>query len=94
MFVACSTLCFGREPLESALRHIAEMEFSKIDLAIVEGSPHLRPSEAAENPEAALQRFRHGPEPDPDRPWTSTSARSTPSSSPGASRRCAAWPSP
>ena len=61
MFVACSTLCFSKEPLESALRHIAELEFNKIDLAIVEDSPHLRPSEAAENPEATLHRVRYGP---------------------------------
>ncbi len=61
MFVACSTLCFASKPLESALRHIAELEFDKIDLAIVEGSPHLRPSEVAENPEAALHRLRRGP---------------------------------
>ena len=61
VFVACNTLCFSREPLESALRHIAELEFDKIDLAIVEESPHLRPSEVAENPEAALRRLRHGP---------------------------------
>jgi len=61
VFVACSTLCFGREPLESALRHIVEMEFSKIDLAITEGGTQLRPSEAVENPEAALHKIRHGP---------------------------------
>jgi sugar phosphate isomerase/epimerase len=61
VFVACNTLCFSREPLESALRHIAELEFDKIDLAIVEESPHLKPSEVAENPEAALRRLRHGP---------------------------------
>lgn len=61
MFVACSTLCFTREPLESALRHIAELEFDKFELAIVEGGPHLRPSEAAENTEAAAHRLRHGP---------------------------------
>lgn len=62
MFVACSTLCFSREPLESALRRIAELEFNKIDLAIVEdGGNHLRPSVIAENAEAALQRLRHGP---------------------------------
>ena len=52
MFVACNTLCFSNEPLESALRHIAELEFEKIDLAIVEDSAHLRPSDVAENPEA------------------------------------------
>jgi sugar phosphate isomerase/epimerase len=61
VFVACSTLCFSKEPLESALRHIAELEFNKIDLAIVEDSQHLRPSDVAENPEAALHRIRYGP---------------------------------
>ncbi len=61
MFVACSTLCFSKEPFESALRHIAELEFNKIDLAIIEGGSHLSPSEVVENPEAALQRIRYGP---------------------------------
>lgn len=61
MFVACSTRCFTREPLESALRHIAELEFGKIDLAIVEDSNHLKPSEASENQEATLHRVRYGP---------------------------------
>ena len=61
MFVACSTLCFTREPLESALRHVAELEFDKIELAITEGGSHLKPSEVAENPEAAAHRLRHGP---------------------------------
>ncbi len=61
MFVACSTLCFANEPLESALRHIAELEFDKIDLALVESSHHLRPSDVADNPEAALHRVRYGP---------------------------------
>jgi len=61
VFVACSTLCFSREPLESALRHIAEMEFDKFELAIAEGGTHLRPSEVFDNPEAAAHRLRHGP---------------------------------
>ena len=61
MFVSCSTLCFSRESLESALRHIAELEFDKIELAIVEGGHHLRPSEVAEDAEAALHRLRRGP---------------------------------
>ncbi len=61
MFVSCSTLCFSREPLELALRHIAELEFDKIELAIIEGGRHLRPSEVAENPEAAVHRLRQGP---------------------------------
>lgn len=61
MFVACSTVCFTREPLESALRHIAELEFNKIDLAVVEDSPHLQPSVSAENIDATLHRVRYGP---------------------------------
>jgi sugar phosphate isomerase/epimerase len=61
VFVACSTLCFSKEPLESALRHIAELEFNKIDLAIVEESPHLRPSEVAADLDTALHRIKYGP---------------------------------
>jgi len=61
VFVACSTLCFAREPLEAALRQIAELEFDKFELALVEDGQHLRPSEAGDHPEAALQRLRRGP---------------------------------
>jgi sugar phosphate isomerase/epimerase len=61
MFVGCSTLCFATEPLETALRQIAELEFDKFELALFEDGQHMRPSEAAENPEAALQRLRSGP---------------------------------
>jgi len=61
VFVACSTLCFTREPLESALRHVVELEFTKIELAVVEGGPHIRPSEVAENLDAAAARIRQGP---------------------------------
>ena len=61
MFVACNTLCFSKEPLAKALRHIADLEFRKIDLALVEGGDGLHPSELAENLEAALGRLRKGP---------------------------------
>jgi sugar phosphate isomerase/epimerase len=61
VFVACSTLCFAREPLEKALRQIAELEFDKYELAITEDGPHLRPSEVADDPEAALAGLRKGP---------------------------------
>lgn len=62
MFVACSTLCFASEPLESALRWIAELEFDKYELAIVEEEgAHLRPSEVGDDPEAALLRLKRGP---------------------------------
>jgi len=61
MFVACSTLCFAREPLETALHQIAELEFDKFELALVENGRHMRPSEVGDNPEAALHRLRQGP---------------------------------
>jgi sugar phosphate isomerase/epimerase len=61
MFVACSTLCFAREPLETALRQIAELEFDKFELALIEDGQHMRPSEAGDNPEAAQARLRCGP---------------------------------
>ena len=61
MFVACSTLCFSKEPLASALRKMAELEFHKVDLALIESGDHLKPSEVAENLDAALAKLRHGP---------------------------------
>ena len=61
MFVACNTLCFSSEPLESALRRMAELEFDKIELVIAENGRHLRPSEVAENPDQAIHRLRQGP---------------------------------
>ena len=53
MFVACNTLCFAQEPMETALRHIVELEFDKFELALVEGGQHLRLSEAGDDPDAA-----------------------------------------
>ena len=61
MYVACSTLCFARHPLERALRVIGELEFSKLDVAIHERGPHLRPSEVAADVGLAAQRIRIGP---------------------------------
>ena len=61
MYVACSTLCFGKYPLDRALRQIAELHFSKLDVAIHEGGPHLRPSEVAADVFQAAQRLRIGP---------------------------------
>lgn len=61
MFVSVSTRCFARESFESVLRHIADLEFNKIELAILEDGPHLRPSEIAADPEQALRRLRSGP---------------------------------
>ena len=61
VYVACSTLCFARHPLERALRIIGELEFSKLDVAIHESGPHLRPSEVARDVPLAAQRIRIGP---------------------------------
>ncbi len=61
MFVACSTLCFGRHPLDQALRVITELGFSKVDVALREEGPHLRPSQVAADIAAAAHRIRSGP---------------------------------
>lgn len=61
MYVTCSTLCFARYPLDQALRAIAELEFSKVDVAIHEKGPHLRPSEVLADVTMAAQRIRIGP---------------------------------
>jgi sugar phosphate isomerase/epimerase len=61
VYVACSTLCFGRFPLERTLRLIGELEFSKLDVALHERGPHLKPSEVAADIGLAAQRIRIGP---------------------------------
>src|SRR5262245_37123580 len=61
VYVACSTLCFARHPLEHALRAIAELHFSKCDVAVHEHGRHLRPSEILADVNAAAARLRHGP---------------------------------
>lgn len=47
MYVACSTLSFGKLTLEDALRTVREMRFPKADLAIHPDGPHLTPAEVA-----------------------------------------------
>ena len=61
MYVACSTLCFARYPLERALRIIGELEFSKVDVAIHAQGPHLRPAEVLADVGLAAQKIRIGP---------------------------------
>ena len=63
MFVACSTLCFAREPLETALRQIAELEFDKFELALIEDGQHMRPSEVQTTPRRCSNGSAGGPEP-------------------------------
>jgi sugar phosphate isomerase/epimerase len=61
VYVACSTLCFGRLALTEALHSIAELEFSRFEVAIQENGPQLRPSEVAADVNAVAQRLRMGP---------------------------------
>jgi sugar phosphate isomerase/epimerase len=61
VFVACSTRCFGKHPLEEALHLIKDLGFSKLDVAIHEQGPHLRPSEVAADVTHAAQQIRTGP---------------------------------
>src|SRR5262245_45956892 len=61
VFVACSTLSFARYPLEQALRAIAELGFGKVDVAIHDCGPHLRPSVVVEDVHRAAQELRIGP---------------------------------
>lgn len=60
MFVACSTLCFGKYPLDRALKIISELEFNKVDIAIHEQGVQLRPSEVAADVGRVAQRIRLG----------------------------------
>jgi sugar phosphate isomerase/epimerase len=60
VFVACSTLCFGKYPLDRALQTISDLEFSRIDVAIHEHGPHLRPSEVVFDVNRFAQRIRIG----------------------------------
>jgi sugar phosphate isomerase/epimerase len=61
MDVACSTLCFTSEPLERALRHIAELEFSKVDFGISDDNPHVSITDVMENMSEVVRRIRQGP---------------------------------
>jgi sugar phosphate isomerase/epimerase len=61
VFVACSTLCFGRHPLEEALRLIGELRFSKFEVAIHEHGCQLKPSQVAADVAGCAARLRYGP---------------------------------
>jgi sugar phosphate isomerase/epimerase len=58
MYVACSTLCFSKHPLEEALRLIREMRFTKADLAIHAAGPHMTPADVAADPSRTAQVLR------------------------------------
>ena len=58
MYVACSSLCFGRYKLTDALFAISELQFQKVDLALHEKGPHLRPSEVLADMNRSAQLLR------------------------------------
>jgi sugar phosphate isomerase/epimerase len=58
VFVACSTLCFGKYSLEDALRIIGDLRFSKVDLAIHEEGHHLKPSQVAADVQHTAQMLK------------------------------------
>ncbi|QDU60907.1 hypothetical protein Pan216_17600 [Planctomycetes bacterium Pan216] len=62
MDVACSTLCFTDEPLEQALRHIAGMEFGRVELVIADHGPHLNIDEVMSDSAAVIRKIRQGPQ--------------------------------
>lgn len=58
LYIACSTLCFGRLSLEDAFATMHEMRYSKVDLAIHESGPHLKPSDIMADPNRQAMRLR------------------------------------
>jgi sugar phosphate isomerase/epimerase len=60
VYVACSSLCFSRYPLAHALHAISELNFHKVDLALHEGGPHLKPSDVLADVNRAAQLLRKG----------------------------------
>jgi sugar phosphate isomerase/epimerase len=58
VYVACSTLCFGRKSLDEALHAIREMRYAKADLAVHDGGPHLTPSDIAADVGKVVTRLK------------------------------------
>jgi sugar phosphate isomerase/epimerase len=58
VIVACSTLCFGRHPLDEALRMIRDMRFAKADLAVHAVGPHLRPADVTADVGKVAQKLK------------------------------------
>ena len=60
MYVACSTLCFTKMSLAESLLAIRTMQFSKVDLAIHESGPHMKPSEVLADVSKAAAKLKLG----------------------------------
>jgi sugar phosphate isomerase/epimerase len=58
LYVACSSLCFGKLPQDDALRTIRDLHFVKVDLAIHADGPHLRPADVVADPGKVAQKLK------------------------------------
>jgi sugar phosphate isomerase/epimerase len=61
VYVACSTLSFSRRKLPQALEMMAELGFTKVEVAVHERGPHLKPSEVTGDLHALAQQLKMGP---------------------------------
>ena len=58
MFVAASTHCFGDRSFADACHQITDLEYDKVELWLSEQSDHLKPSQAAADPDRFVTQFR------------------------------------
>src|SRR4249919_3596239 len=58
VFVAASTGCFPDLSLDDALDRLADLEYTRVEVAIREHGAQLRPSHVAADLEAAIQTCR------------------------------------
>lgn len=58
MFVAASTRCFAEKPFQEACQLVTDLEYDRIEIWLDEDSNHLKPSEAAAEPERFCARYR------------------------------------
>jgi sugar phosphate isomerase/epimerase len=58
VFVAASTRCFSDLSLDDALDRLADLEYTRVEVAIHEHDAQLRPSQVAANLEEAIQTCR------------------------------------
>jgi len=56
--VAGSSLSFSKQPLDVALRELANLGFSFVDIGAMEGWAHINPSEVASQPQKFVEKLR------------------------------------
>jgi hypothetical protein len=55
--VAGSSLSFSKQPLDVALRELANLGFSFVDIGAIEGWAHINPSEVASQPQKFVEKL-------------------------------------